>query len=147
MSYLLDTCIISKMRKIEKKPDKKLEHWIQRHDETSYFICALTLGEIQSGISKLNLKKNEERQKRLILEDWFQEDLIPRFGNRILAINDEISIAWGKLSGEGKQRGIIIPTVDGLIAATAIVHNLTLVTENVKDFIETGARVFNPWLD
>ena len=56
-------------------------------------------------------------------------------------------MCWGRLLGEGKQRGIIIPSVDGLIAATAIVHNLTIVTENVKDFIETGARVFTPWLD
>ncbi len=147
MSYLLDTCIISKLRKIEKQPDKKLENWFQRHDESSYFICTLTLGEIQSGISKLNLKNNEERKKRLILENWFREDLIPRFNKRILAINDEISMSWGSLSGEGRQRGIVIPTVDGLIAATAIVHNLTVVTENIKDFIETGARVYNPWLN
>jgi toxin FitB len=57
-----------------------------------------------------------------------------------------VVLTWGKLFGERKQRGLIIPFVDGLIAATAIVHNLTVVTENINDFIETGARVFNPWL-
>jgi predicted nucleic acid-binding protein len=147
MSYLLDTCILSKLRKIGKQPDIKLENWIKKHNENSYFISALTIGEIQSGISKLNLKKNEERQKRLILEDWLREELIPRFHNRILAIDIEIVLTWGKLLGESKQRGIIIPVIDCLIAATAIVHNLTVVTENINDFLETGARLFNPWLD
>jgi predicted nucleic acid-binding protein len=147
MSYLLDTCILSKLRKIGKQPDIKLENWVKKHNENSYFISALTMGEIQSGISKLNLKKNEERQKRLILENWFLEELIPRFYNRILAIDIEVVLTWGRLLGESKQRGILIPVVDGLIAATAIVHNLTVVTENINDFIETGARLFNPWLD
>lgn len=147
MSYLLDTCILSKLRKIGKQPDIKLEDWIKKHNENLYFISVLTIGEIQSGISKLSLKKNEERQKRLILEDWLLEELIPRFHNRILAIDTEVVLTWGRFFGERKQTGLIIPVVDGLIAATAIVHNLTLVTENIKDFIETGARVFNPWLE
>lgn len=147
MSYLLDTCIISKLRKIKKHPDPKLAKWISKHHETSFFISALTVGEIQTGISKLNLKKNEEKQKRLILENWFFEELIPRFNDRILVINPEISLSWGKLFGECQQRGICIPIIDGLIAATAIVHNLTVVTENMNDFLDTGARLFNPWLD
>ncbi|KAF3362493.1 PilT protein domain protein [Chlamydiales bacterium STE3] len=147
MSYLLDTCILSKLRKIAKQPDIKLENWIKKHNENLYFISALTIGEIQSGISKLNLKKNEGAHKRLLLEDWLLEELIPRFHNRILSIDVEVVLAWGRLFGEKKQKGLIIPVVDSLIAATAIVHNLTLVTENISDFIETGARLFNPWLD
>lgn len=147
MSYLLDTCILSKLRKIGKLPDIRLEDWIKKHNENLYFISALTVGEIQSGISQLNLKKNEEGHKRLVLEDWLLEELIPRFHNRILDIDVEVVLTWGRLFGERKQRGLIIPVVDGLIAATAIVHNLTVVTENISDFIETGARVFNPWLD
>lgn len=147
MSYLLDTCILSKLRKISKQPDIKLENWIKKHNENSYFISVLTIGEIQSGISKLNLKNNEERQKRLILENWLLEELIPRFHNRILTIDIEAMLVWGKLFGESKQKGLIIPVIDGLIAATAIAHNLTVVTENISDFIETGARVFNPWFD
>lgn len=147
MGYLLDTCILSKLRRISKKPDAKLENWVTKHNEDSYFISVLTMGEIQSGISKLNIKKTEERQKRIILEDWFLEELIPQFNNRILAIDLEVVLTWGRLSGECRQRGIVIPAVDGLIASTAIVHNLTVVTENINDFIETGARMFNPWLD
>lgn len=146
MSYLLDTCILSKLRKINKYPDLKLEKWISQHSENSYFISVLTIGEIQAGMSKLNLKKNEEKQKKLILEDWFFEELIPRFGSRILAIDVETILYWGKITGENKQKGIIIPVIDGLIAATAVVYNLTLVTENINDFINTGVRLFNPWL-
>lgn len=144
MSYLLDTCILSKLRKIEKHPDIKLENWIKKNNEDSFFISILTIGEIQSGISKLSLKKSEERQKRLILENWFLEKLIPRFHNRILVVDVEIGLAWGRLLRESQQKGINIPVVDGLIAATALVHNLTVVTENITDFIETGVRLFNP---
>jgi toxin FitB len=147
MSYLLDTCILSKLQRINKRPDPKLEHWVAKHHENSCFISALTLGEIQSGISKLNLKKNDEQQKKLILESWFFEELIPRFNNRILAVDIEVVLTWGRLIGEHKQRGIIIPVIDGLIAATAKVHNLIVVTENSNDFIKTGVMVFNPWLN
>ena len=66
MSYLLDTCILSKLRKIGKQTDIKLENWIKKHNEKSYFISTLTIGEIQSGINKLSLKIDEERKKR-----WF----------------------------------------------------------------------------
>lgn len=86
-----------------------------------------------------------ESHQRLILEDWLLEELIPQFHNRILDVDIEVALTWGKLIGEGKQKGIVIPMVDSLIAATAIVHNLTLVTENISDFIETGVRLFNPF--
>jgi toxin FitB len=145
MSYLLDTCILSKLRKINKNPDPKLENWIGKHKESVYFISAITLGEIQLGISQLNIKKNDEKQKRLILEDWFFEELIPKFQDRILSLDAEVLLTWGRFAGENRQRGIVIPTADGLIAATALVHNLTVVTENINDFTETGVRLFNPW--
>lgn len=147
MSFLLDTCILSKLRKISKQPDVKLQNWIKKHSEDSYFISVLTIGEIQSGINKLSLKKNSEREKRLILENWLLDELTPRFQHRILHINIEVSMVWGKMTGENKQKGVVIPVIDCLIAATAVAHNLTLVTENVSDFIETGARIFNPWLE
>lgn len=145
MSYLLDTCILSKMRKLNRHPDTKLENWIKKHHETSYFISTLTLGEIQAGISKLKFNNSTELQKTLVLEDWFFNELIPRFSKRILSVDTDIVLTWGKLVGE--CQGNNIPIVDGLIAATAIVHNLTVVTENIKDFKVTKARIFNPWLD
>ncbi len=147
MSYLLDTCILSKLRKIPKISDPKLENWIKKHTESNYFISVITLGELQLGISQLNLKKNDEKQKKLILEDWFFEELIPRFQGRILSLDTEVLLAWGKLVGENRQRGITIPIADGLIAASALVNNLTVVTQNINDFIDTGVRLFNPWTD
>jgi len=145
MSYLLDTCTISKLRKLKKYPDKKLEKWVLSHNESTHFISVITIGEIQAGISKLDLKKPAERQKRLLLEDWLFGELIPRFNDRTVTINAEVTVAWGKMYGECQRRGVIVPVVDGLIAATAMVHNLTVVTENVTDFLETGARLLNPW--
>lgn len=147
MSYLLDTCILSKLRKIKKIPDKKLENWIAKHDDEAYFISVLSIGEIQSGISKLNIKKKEENIKKLILENWFQKELLPRFADRICPVDIEVILTWGRILGESQRKGVVFPIVDGLIAATAIAQNLTVVTENIKDFLETGARLYNPWLE
>lgn len=144
MNFLLDTCIISKLRKIDQYPDKKLSNWIAKHHEFSLYISILTIGEIQSGISKLSLKKIDQRRHRMILENWLGE-LIARFSDRILPIDNEVALAWGRLLGENKQKGICIPVVDALIAASAIVHNLTIVTENINDFKDTGAALVNPW--
>lgn len=147
MSYLLDTCIVSKLGRIKKYPDTHLENWVVKHAKANFFISVMTIGEIQSGISKFNFKDENEKHKKRVLDDWFLQELIPRFQDRILPINFDVVLIWGKIIGENRKRGITIPTVDGLLAATAIVHNLTIVTENVNDFIETGASIFNPWKD
>lgn len=147
MSYLLDTCILSKLRKIGKYPDIKLGNWLKKHKESDFFLSVLTLGEIQSGICKLNQRNKEENEKKIILTNWLIEELVPRFYDRILTVDLHVGLTWGRLSGESKKNGINIPIIDGLIASTAIAHNLTLVTENISDFIHTGARLFNPWLE
>lgn len=144
MSYLLDTCIISKLRKIKHEPKSLLKDWILSHPETYYFLSVLTVGEIQAGISRLNQKKEEENRKRMMLEDWLLSDLIPRFRDRILQIDDHTCSIWGVMKGEAFKRNRTLPVIDALIAATAIQHNLILVTENTKDFIETGVRLINP---
>jgi len=146
MSYLLDTCILSKLRKSIKFPDPPLEKWIKSHSSQTYFISVLSLGEIQMGISKLSLSKPADVLKKSVLEDWFFERLIPRFAPQTLEIKPAITLAWGKLIMEKQQQGLVIPSIDGLLAATALVHNLTMVTENTQDFKEIGVRLFNPWL-
>ena len=90
MSYLLDTCILSKLRRIKKRPLKVLEEWINLHDESEYFLSVLTIGEIQAGIRKLNPKKRGEGEARIALEEWLLEGLIPRFCDRILPISPEV---------------------------------------------------------
>ncbi|MES2272669.1 MAG: type II toxin-antitoxin system VapC family toxin [Chlamydiota bacterium] len=143
MSYLLDTCILSKGRK-HNSDSEKLKRWLDQHPETSYFISALSIGEIQAGISKLS---QEEHRKKRVFEDWLLGDLIPRFEHRILGIDVHTCSLWGQLRGEAQKRGRSLPAIDALIAASAIQHQLILVTENTKDFLATGARLLNPLVE
>ena len=141
MTYILDTCIISKLRKLKYQPNASLQHWFLSHPEKSYFISVLTIGEIQYGISKL---KTDE-QKKMILEEWLFADLIPRFEGRILPIEIHTVSIWGTMRGKLQaKKGFILPVIDSLIAATALQHNFILVTDNVKDFKETGVSLINP---
>ena len=143
MSYLLDTCVISKLRKIKNEPDSIFKFWLLSHPEDYYFLSVLTIGEIQAGISKLG--QRDEGGKRRIFEDWLLNDLIPRFRDRILHIDEHTCTIWGEMKGAAYHRNRTLPVIDSLLAATAIQHNLILVTENTKDFIETGARLINPF--
>ncbi len=82
MSYLLDTCILSKARK--KNPtDQKLKAWLNKHPDSSYFISVLTLGEIEAGISKIDVKTKEQEKHKVALQEWLRSELIPRFEGRI----------------------------------------------------------------
>ncbi len=140
MKYLLDTCLISEL--VRKKPNPKVVKWVAHCDEELTFLSVLTLGEIQKGISKL-----EDKKRRSTLQMWLDSNLQVRFGERILAISKKISQTWGILQGEAEAKGIIIPTIDGLIGATAIAYNLTVVTRNFIDIVKTGAKIVNPWDD
>ncbi len=145
MTYLLDTCIISKLRKLRTYPDPQLQSWIGKHPESSYYISSLTLGEIQAGIAKLDGKKPDQQKHRMLLEDWLFGELVPRFHNRILDITVEVAFIWGRMSGQGKCNGNNVPVIDGLIAATAIQRGLIVVTNNIKHFSSLGVEIFDPW--
>lgn len=141
MTYLLDTCIISKLRKIKRRPDKPLEIWISKHEESKYFLSALTIGEIQKGISRLSNTKEKH-----ILEEWLRGDIVPRFKGRIKNFDLKVALKWGEINGSYQKRGTAIPVMDGLIAATAIAHDFILVTENVKNFCNIDElNLFSPW--
>ena len=141
MSYLLDTCILSKVRKLN-TDSERLKKWLDRHPETSYFISVLSIGEIQAGISKLHEKEHE---KKTVFERWLLGSLIPRFEHRILGVDVHTCSLWGKLRGEAQKRGKPLPAIDALLAASAIQHQLILVTDNSKDFEATGVQLFNPF--
>lgn len=144
MTYLLDTCILSRLRKIQTHPNPKLESWFEKHSESAYLISVLCIGEIQKGIAKLG---SHDIKRKMILEDWLIGELIPRFENRILMIDSQTASIWGNLCGNSqKKNNITLPVIDSLLAASALQHHLILVTENTKDFISTGVRVFNPLL-
>lgn len=138
MKYLLDTCVVSEL--IRKQADAQVVRWIQDCDEDCTYLSVLTIGEIQKGIAKL-----ADIKRKAAIQRWLDADLRNRFESRILPITQEVALAWGLLQGEAEARGNPIPTIDGLIGATAITYNLTVVTQNEADIVQTGARVLNPW--
>ena len=138
MNYLLDTCVISEL--VKKKSDKKVVSWLEACDEEFLFLSVLTIGEIQKGITKL-----EDSKRKTSIQNWLDKDLLERFDDRILPLTIEIASTWGQIQGEAEMCGESIPTIDGLLGATAVTHNLTIVTRNEKDIKGSGARVLNPW--
>ena len=134
----MDTNVISEL--IKSEPDGNLVRWIGETDETILFLSVLTLGEIRNGIERLNPGRRRGR-----LESWLTVDLRLRFQNRILTVNEAIAERWGALSARAAKRGKPVPVVDGLLAATALHHDLMFVTRNDTDVSETGVPTLNPW--
>ena len=138
MKYLLDTCVISEL--VSPRQNEKVVKWIQEKEENDLFLSVLTIGEIYKGIAKLP----DSKKKRSLLK-WVEDDLKKRFKGRILDITEEIAGQWGEMQGESEKKGRKMPVIDGLIAATAIEENLTVVTRNTKDIENSGAMIINPW--
>ena len=136
MSYLLDTNVISET--IKSKPSKNLYEWLEKIPEENLFISVLTLGEIRRGVELLD---NIKKKSTLIV--WLEKDLRNRFGDRILKIDNIITDRWGYLCAYSAKT---LPVIDSLIAATALTHNLKLVTRNTKDFSEVqDLELINPF--
>lgn len=134
MSWLLDTNIVSELRKGE-RADERLRTWFASVDDDEVFTSVLVLGEIRRGVESI---RRRDASSALAIEQWLIR-LATGFGDRILPIDVRIADRWGALNVPDP-----IPTVDGLLAATALVHDLTLVTRNVKDVATTGVRTFDP---
>jgi len=136
--YLLDTCLISEL--VKREPNPAVVSWLEEQNEQTLFLSVLNLGELQKGVSKLTdgAKKDE-------LQSWVTLDLVERFAGRILEIDLDTAICWGKLQGEAEQAGEKLPVMDALIAATALAHGLVVVTRNEKDMERCGVSVCNPW--
>ena len=137
--FLLDANVVYEL--VKPKPDEKVRRWIEEADELILFLSVLTLGEIRNGVQRLR-----SGQRRGRLESWLQVDLPLRFQDRILPIGAAIADRWGRASAIAAARGKPVPVVDGLLAATAIHHNLTLATRNSADVSGTGVTTLNPWL-
>jgi len=137
MRALLDTCVISELKK--PKPHKGVTLYVQKLDPSDCFISVITLGELTKGFALL-----EEGKKKNSLSLWLAE-LEKNYGRAIMPIGSETVRIWGDLTAHAQKQGRIIPAIDGLIAATAKEHGLTLITRNVKDFEHTGAMIKNPW--
>ena len=137
--FLLDTNVISEL--VRPKPDLRVKAWVGGTDESLLYLSVLTLGEIRKGIAAL-----QDASRRVALEAWLDSDLSFRFANRILPIDQSVADRWGRLAAQAVARSRL-PAIDGLLAATALHFNLTLVTRNTKDVASTGVPLFNPWIE
>ena len=136
--FLLDTNCISEL--VRPKPEPRVLEWIEAVDETLLYLSVLTLGEIRKGLAGLAQSK-----RRTLLENWLEVELQPRFSGRIVPIDIAIADRWGLLTAEAKRNGKPLSIIDGLLAATALQHNLTVVSRNISDFANTHVPVLNPW--
>jgi predicted nucleic acid-binding protein len=138
VKYLFDTCLVSEWTR--KKPEAAVRDWLAQCDEESAYLSVLTVGEIQKGIARCG-----DPARKTSSQKWLDGDLRKRFLGRVLPITEEVAKTWGLFQGEAEARGKSIPSIDGLIAATAAVHNLILVTRNEADMALSGVRIVNPW--
>ena len=136
--FLLDTNCISEV--VRSKPEPRVLGWMQAADESLRYLSVLTLGEIRNGVAGL-----PQGKRRTQVETWLELELQSRFSGRILPIDAPIADRWGSLAAEAKRQGKSLSAIDGLLAATALHHNLTIVSRNVSDLAHTHAAVLNPW--
>jgi toxin FitB len=133
--YLLDTNVISE--RLRPTPDSNVIQWLEKNDIEEYYLSVLTLGEIRKGI-----EINPDERKKLRYLSWLEYSLPEQFGGRILTLDARIADRWGCMMAPLKGH---IHMVDSLIAATAIAHDLCVVTRNVKDFSKFPVDLIDPW--
>ena len=136
--FLLDTNIPSEI--IRSRPDSRVNDWIRAQDDETLHLSVITVGELRKGLTTM-----PESKRRSQLQEWLETDLLPLFAGRILPITQPIADRWGVLSGKRQLAGRPLSMADGLIAATALEHGLTLVTRNVRDCEDLSVTIFNPW--
>lgn len=133
--YLLDTNVISEIRK-QHRCDANVAKWCETVESSELFLSILVMGEIRQGVEKLRKRDPFQAQH---LERWL-ESLQTNFADRILGVDARVADEWGRMSSKGN-----IPVIDCYLAASAKVHEMTLVTRNVNDVAGLGADVFNPF--
>jgi predicted nucleic acid-binding protein len=136
VKYLLDTCVISEL--VKPTPNRKVVDWINELPSEALFLCAITIGEVRKGLTKLPDSKKKER-----LTLWL-DTLLIEYRERILSIDLMVCDNWGILQGSAEKVGTRMSTIDSLIAATTYTHNLTLATINENDFAPSNIPIINP---
>lgn len=136
MTWLLDTNVLSEVRKGE-RADPNVRGWYDRAAEDDLFTSVMVLAEIRRGVELL---RRQDRAAALAIEQWLLR-LRTTFGERVLPINSDVAEEWAVLNVPDP-----VPVIDGLMAATALVYDLTLVTRDVRAVERTGVRILNPWI-
>jgi predicted nucleic acid-binding protein len=136
VSYLLDTNVLSEL--VRPRPDARVIRWFREVPGETLHLSVLTLGEIRSGIERLRPGTRKEK-----LRLWLETELPAWFEDRVLPVDAAVADRWGRLLAAA---GRSLPAIDGLLAATALHHELRLVTRNAEDFDFPGLEVVNPWL-
>ena len=135
MSYLLDTNVLSEL--VRPKPNTSVLSWFSNVPDESLYISALTIGEIRKGVEGVPDARRKEK-----LRVWLEHELPEWFGKRVLSIDGDVAERWGRLQAQAKRP---VPAIDSLLAATALHHELRMVTRNEKDFDYAGLEAINPW--
>ena len=135
--FLLDTNVPSELTK--PTPDVQVRDWVDAQDDGNFRLSCLRWKASQ------RVYHSSAGQTAPQLERWFEQYILPLFAGRILPVTQSIGNRWGVLGGECQLRGATLNTADGMIAATALEHGLTVVTRNVKDFAGLDVAIFNPW--
>lgn len=140
MTFLLDTNVVSEW--VKQRPNAGVVRWLAEIDEDRVFLTVITLAELRHGVDRL-----PDGTRRRGLDAWLRHDLPQRFEGRILSVEPRIADRWGEVMARRQAAGRPIGVMDAFIAATAIVHELTLVTRNTADFKSTVEQIVNPWGD
>jgi predicted nucleic acid-binding protein len=133
--YLIDTNVISELRR--RLPEPRVVQWFAERPAGQLFLSVLTLGEIRRGVERL-----EPSERQQALREWLEQELPAYFAGRLLPIDAAIAHRWGSLQAE---LGRPLPAIDSLLAATAMEHNLVLVTRNLKDVADLPVAIADPW--
>ncbi|KQN70742.1 twitching motility protein PilT [Duganella sp. Leaf61] len=136
--FILDTNVVSELRKVSHgKADTNVTAWIESVDAGDLFVSAITVLELEFGV--LSIERKDAIQGTL-LRRWLEEYVLPEFSGRTLPVDTAVALRCARLHVPDKRS-----ERDALIAATALVHGMTVVTRNASDFKPTGVNVFNPW--
>jgi predicted nucleic acid-binding protein len=136
---LLDTNVLSEVTK--PRPEARVLQWLDGLDEDRAFISVVSIAEIRRGVALMN-----NGRKRDALAEWLSRDLPQRFERRVIPVDEPVALAWGDVMGLAKRSGRGLASMDGLIAATALAHDLALATRNTKDFEGLGIEIIDPWI-
>lgn len=138
--WLLDTNVISELRR--PRPDPRVVAFVAAQALDQLFISSVTLAEIRFGIEKVT-----DPLRRAELHDWLTHKVRPMFGQRVLPVSEDVMFKWRLLVEEGRQSGHTFTQPDLIIAATGLLHGLTVVTRDTGDYARSRVVLFNPWLD